>query len=683
MKKDLIIVESPNKIKSIQSYLGDNYNVIATGGHLRELDKRRGIDPQTYDLNWKTIQTKGKFSKQKLITEIKDLAKNSNKIYLATDPDREGEAISWHVYDLLAKNEKERSKRITFNEITKKAILKSIDEQRDIDYKLVGSQFARRVFDRLIGYKLSSLVQRNLKGISAGRVQSIALLFVVERELERRAFVKEEWYQVEGIIGNDIEVFLKEIPYEVPLYNKKENNDENIKFLNRVDAEYVVNNLSNEFKAYQVDDIKVTKGDSVKPLTTDKLLQMASNSYGWSANKTTSVAQEMFEGLEINKEQIALITYPRTDSERLSDDFLNDAYDFISNKYGVDQLVKQNEDNLNKNAKNIQDAHEAIRPVDINLLPEEIKEHVSSDIYKLYNLVWSRTVASLMLPPTFNRQTIRFENNNYKFVALYKTIKTLGYWVLSFYEKNAKMFEINPPSVKVGDVFNKKEINVLDKETLPPPYYTEATLISALKNAGVGRPSTYASMATIGTKRGYINKESGKLIPTEHGIRVILELKKAFPNVISIVFTSNMENDLDKIATGLILDWKEPIKDFVPTFEENLKEAYKIIEKVQDEKTGNLCPQCNSELLFKRSKSNATFIACSNFPTCRYTESIEKPEILEEKCPQCANNLIKRKNKRNKWFIGCTNWPNCNFIKNIPTEKENKNKDNINQDETE
>ncbi|MCF1349287.1 type I DNA topoisomerase [Ureaplasma urealyticum] len=673
MQKDLIVVESPNKIKSIQSYLGDGYNVIATGGHLRELAKKSGYDPKTYDLKWEIIKTTNKkISKKQQIKAIIDLAKKSDNIYLATDPDREGEAISWHVYDLLPKKEKERVRRITFNEITQKAILKSIDEKHDIDFNLVDSQFARRILDRVIGYKLSGLVKKNLHGLSAGRVQSIALLFVVERELERRAFVKEEWYQVEGTIEKNIFVSLRKVPYDVELYNQKENGDSDLKFLHRKDAQRVIDELGDIFKVYNVDDLKITKGDVQLPLTTDKLLQMASNNFGWSANKTTLVAQQMFEGLEINNQQLALITYPRTDSERLSDDFLLEANKFIEDNYGNDYLENFKNKKINKKEENVQDAHEAIRPVDINLKPEEIKEHVSADIYKLYNLVWNKTLAALMKVPTFNKQVIRFISNKYKFYTSYKTIRTLGYWVLDFYKKQRDELKFQPPVINVGDEFKKENIELVQKETTPPPYYTEASLIAALKNAGVGRPSTYATMATIGTTRGYINKEKGKLIPTELGIKVIQELKEAFPRVISIKFTSKMEDRLDVVANGELF-WKDLVSSFIPVFEEEVKQAYTKIEKVPDEKINRLCPMCEHDLVIKRSRTNAQFIACSNFPTCRFTESLEKPEILDELCPTCSEPLIKRKNRKNKYFIGCTGYPQCNYIRNVNESNNDKN----------
>lgn len=670
MRKDLIVVESPNKIKSIQSYVGDDYVIAATGGHIRELAKRGGYDPQTYDLRWEVIkQPNSKFSKQEVINDIINLAKKADKIFLATDPDREGEAISWHVYDILPDQEKERVQRITFNEITKKAIQKAIDDQHDIDINLVGSQFARRIFDRVIGYRLSSLVQRNLRGQSAGRVQSIALLFVVQRELERQRFVKEEWYQVEGTIQNNIFVSLRKLPYQVPLYKQSESSDSDIRFLNKEDAQYVIDNLGDWFEVYKVDEPKTTSGDQQIPLTTDKLLQMASNYLNWSSAKTTSVAQQMFEGIQIGEEHLALISYPRTDSERLSDDFIVSAHDFITETFG-NEYINLNGIKSSKKTANVQDAHEAIRPIDVHTTPNMIKPLVSADVFKLYNLIWTRTLSALMNPPKFHKQIIRFINNEYKFYTSYKTVISKGYWILDFYSKQLELYSFLPPVIKVGDKFKKKQINLVQKETLPPPYYTEATLIAALKNAGVGRPSTYASMATIGTKRGYINKDNGKLIPTQHGIEIIKKLQESFPQIISAEFTSQMEDKLDLIANGE-MEWKEPIKEFIPGFLSDVQKAYTEIEKKPYETVPDrVCPQCSGDLQIKFSKRNVSFIACSNFPKCRFVESLDEKEILDEKCPECSNNLIKRKNRKNKLFIGCSGYPNCNYIKT--TNKSNK-----------
>ncbi|AJQ45427.1 DNA topoisomerase I [Ureaplasma diversum] len=670
MRKDLIVVESPNKIKSIQSYVGDDYVIAATGGHIRELAKRGGYDPQTYDLRWEVIkQPNSKFSKQEVINDIINLAKKADKIFLATDPDREGEAISWHVYDILPDQEKERVQRITFNEITKKAIQKAIDDQHDIDINLVGSQFARRIFDRVIGYRLSSLVQRNLRGQSAGRVQSIALLFVVQRELERQRFVKEEWYQVEGTIQNNIFVSLRKLPYQVPLYKQSESSDSDIRFLNKEDAQYVIDNLGDWFEVYKVDEPKTTSGDQQIPLTTDKLLQMASNYLNWSSAKTTSVAQQMFEGIQIGEEHLTLISYPRTDSERLSDDFIVSAHDFITETFG-NEYINLNGIKSSKKTANVQDAHEAIRPIDVHTTPNMIKPLVSADVFKLYNLIWTRTLSALMNPPKFHKQIIRFINNEYKFYTSYKTVISKGYWILDFYSKQLELYSFLPPVIKVGDKFKKKQINLVQKETLPPPYYTEATLIAALKNAGVGRPSTYASMATIGTKRGYINKDNGKLIPTQHGIEIIKKLQESFPQIISAEFTSQMEDKLDLIANGE-MEWKEPVKEFIPGFLRDVQKAYTEIEKKPYETVPDrVCPQCSGDLQIKFSKRNVSFIACSNFPKCRFVESLDEKEILDEKCPECSNNLIKRKNRKNKLFIGCSGYPNCNYIKT--TNKSNK-----------
>ncbi|MCV3743486.1 type I DNA topoisomerase [Ureaplasma sp. ES3154-GEN] len=667
---NLVVVESPNKCKSIESYLGENYIVVATGGHVRELSKRWGFDTQTYDPKWQLIeQPRAKQKKKDLVNEIKRLAGLADEVYLATDPDREGEAISWHIYDLLPALSQKKVKRITFNEVTKKAILNAIDNKTDIDLNLVHSQFARRIYDRVIGFKLSALTKKLLKAQSAGRVQSIALLFVVEREWERQAFVKEDWFEIKTLLENNLELALRKIKYTMNLYKPDESNV--VRFANKEDAQKVYNDLGDIFTVSQVAEPKVSNGEKVLALTTDKLLQFAANNLGWSASKITNVAQSMFEGLEINNEFQALITYPRTDSERLSEEFVASAHQFIIDEFSAADINKDAKYKEAKNTQNTQDAHEAIRPVNINVRPQDIKDFVTPDVYKLYHLVWTRTLAALMNPPTFIRQDLWFDNNGHEFHSAVRSIKTLGYWKLDFYEKIRNETPKNLMSVEVNDKFNKKEISVINKETTPPPYYTEATLINALKKAGVGRPSTYVTMVNVGLKRGYVNKEKNKLIPTDLGMLVIKELKEAFKDVISIPFTSNMEEILDRIAAGE-LEWKEPLKDFVPKFDKKIQDAYATIEKIEDEKYGALCPECGNELLIKTAfRYRTKFIGCSNFPACKYAQPLEKPELLDEICPECKKSpLVKRKKKRTgEPFIGCSDFPRCKYIQNLKETK--------------
>ncbi|MCV3734476.1 type I DNA topoisomerase [Ureaplasma miroungigenitalium] len=673
---NLVIVESPNKCKSIESYLGENYKVVATGGHIRELStKGFGFNLETLEMRWQFIETPGKSkkqTKQEIVQEIKRYANLADNVYLATDPDREGEAISWHVFDLLDKDAQNKSKRITFNEVTKKAIINAIENKSEIDIHLVNSQFARQIIDRLVGFKLSSLTRSKLKAQSAGRVQSIALLFVVQRELERRNFVKEDWFEIKTILKNNLELNLLKIKYNLTLYKPEDSNV--VRFINKQDAQKVFDDLSDVFTIIELSKPKVNNGERLLALTTDKLLQYAANNLGWTASKITKVAQTMFEGLEINQEFQALITYPRTDSERLSDEFVAQAHTYINDHFGTDDINTQVNYKTAKQTQNTQDAHEAIRPVNIFVTPEQIKDHVPSDVYKLYNLIWTRTLASLMNPPSFVRQEIFFDNNGHTFHSAIRSINTLGYWKLNFYTPARNEMPTQLMNLKVNDKFTKKEMEIISKETLPPPYYTEASLINALKKAGVGRPSTYVSMVNVGLKRGYVQKDKNKLIPTDLGMLVIAELTKAFPEVISISFTSNMEETLDEIALGK-LEWKKPLHEFIPKFEENVQNAYKIIDKVEDEKTGKQCPVCESDLVIKTAKKyRKDFIGCSNFPTCKYIEQKNAPEIIDEECPECHNSpLVKRvAHRTGKPFIGCNNFPKCKYIRNYEVKKEEK-----------
>lgn len=664
MSKNLIIVESPNKIKTIQSYVGDNYEVIATYGHLRELNKTKGYDYKTFDPYWQVVGYKTKNSKESIIKDIKKNAKKADVIYLATDPDREGEAISWHVWDILDDKEKEKCRRITFNEVTKTAIISAIENYRDIDMDLVYSQFARRILDRLIGYKLSALVKKTQHAISAGRVQSVALMFVVNRALERLQFVPSSWYEIDAVLNNGVELIYTGKNCKAKEYD--EGGDSScFRFANKDEAEAVFKKLTDKFTLTKIEEPKKTKGDNQKPITTDKLLQMASTNLGWSATKTTSVAQKMFEGVEIGENQIGLISYPRTDSERLSADFIEQTKNYIINTFGKEyynvDFVTTKTSKAKEKQLNVQDAHEAIRPVDISITPESIKDHVNPQVYKLYNLIWTRTIASLMNAPLFNKHNLYFDNQNEEFYASYKELCFDGYYVLDFYSKVVKQYKQKFPTMEIGKEYLGKT-ELVEKEKQPPAYFTEASLIAALKDSGVGRPSTYATMARIGEERGYVYKESQKLIPTEVGMNVISELKKDFPRIMTPQFTVDMENELDKIANGEDL-WKTYLEAFVPKFENRLKEVYSNLPKEELQEVGRQCPKCGDKLVYRISKYGTKFIACNAFPKCKYTESIQDANKTNEICPECGHELVIKINKKKKPFVGCSNYPNCTYIK--------------------
>lgn len=677
MSKNLIIVESPNKIQTIKSYLNSNYEVIASYGHLREMNSKNGYNKETYEPNWSIIKSPGtKLSKHAIVNQIIKAASSAEKIFLATDPDREGEAISWHIYDLIKDKDKDKCRRITFNEISKKAILNSIENQHELNMNLVYSQFARRVVDRIIGYKLSDLVRRTVYGKSAGRVQSVALMFIVSRELERRNFVPSKWYEIHIELNNKLILTYTAKNKNYDKYSESESSKYNFKFSNLSEAQQVISELNDKYIFTKYSTPKESKGDSYKPLTTDKMLQLAGSSLGWSASKTTLVAQKLFEGIEFSGKHIGLITYPRTDSIRMNEEFIKESYSYISQKYGNEfvnydyisnnKIAKKSRD---KNEQNIQDAHEAIRPVDPTLNPEDVKSLIGESEYRLYKIIWSRTMAVLMNQPIYVTQGMYFNNNGHEFYTSNKQIKFKGYLVLDYFSKVVDQFNELMPKLDLNKDYNgNAQLKEFDKQ--PPSYFTEATLIAALKESGVGRPSTYAAMAKISETRGYVNKEGQKLIPTDIGIKVIDELKKDFPDVIDSKFTANMENELDKIANGNE-KWTKYLETFAPEFESKIKQIFADNQEKKKKdivKVGRECPQCKSDLVVRESKFGSKFIACSAFPKCRYAEFDNSDKLTGEKCPECNNDLIKRFNKMGNTFIGCSNFPKCRYIK-----KENNN----------
>lgn len=669
MSKNLIIVESPNKIQTIKSYLGTNYDVIASYGHLREMDPKVGYDKVTYQPNWVVIKDANtKTSKTKIIQQIVKSAQDADVVYLATDPDREGEAISWHIYDLLKEIDKSKCQRITFNEISKKAIISAIENKHDLDMNLVYSQFTRRIIDRLVGYKLSDLVRRTVYGKSAGRVQSVALMFIVSRELERRNFVSSKWYEISAELQNGLVLTYTANNQNFKPYNDSSANKYNFKFAELSDAQSVIKKLTNEFKFVKYLPDKETKGDKYVPLTTDKMLQIAGTSLGWSASKTTLVAQKLFEGIELNGRHLGLITYPRTDSERINEDFIHEAQNYLNQRYGQEYVNFDYQPGTKKTKKkdeNIQDAHEAIRPVDVSLTPEDVKPFIDESAYKLYNLIWSRTMCVLMNSPIYSTKGMIFDNQDHEFYAAHKEIKFKGYLILNFYNKTVNSFNDKLPNLVENNLYKgEAKLNEFDKQ--PPAYFTEATLIAALKESGVGRPSTYAAMAKISETRGYVTKEGQKLIPTEMGMRVIEELMKDFPEVVDSKFTANMEQELDKIANG-DEKWISYLEKFAPEFENKIKIVFKTnAEKKKNDVdyVGRNCPKCNSPLVVKESRFGSKFIACSGFPKCKYAEFDNSNNYTGEECPECGGKLIKRFNKKQQMFIGCSSYPNCRYVKN-------------------
>ena len=637
MSQNLVIVESPSKSKTIEKYLGSDYKVVSSKGHIRDLSTKGkyglGIDVEN-DFKPDYITIKGKKS---VITELKKDVKDSKFVYLATDPDREGEAISWHLYDCLGLNDN-NYKRVVFNEITKNAIIEAFKHSRKIDQNLVNSQETRRMLDRIIGFRLSKLMQAKTSGSSAGRVQSVALKLIVDREREILAFKPEEYYKISA----DFEDFKAEL-------FKYKNKD--IELKNETEANKVLNELDSLFLVSSVDR-KTKNKKSPLPFITSTLQQVASNKLNMGAKKTMSVAQKLYEGIELENETVGLITYMRTDSVRLSNEFVSATNEFVKREYGKEyvgsvKVVKQKE--------NVQDAHEAIRPSSIERTPLSVKPYLTSDEYKLYRLIYYRALASLMKDAKTDNTTIILDNNDYKFKATGQILSFDGYLkVYGDYEdvSNEKLPELNE-----ADKLTSEKIESEQHFTKAPARYTEAKLIKELEELGIGRPSTYATIMDTIKTRGYVKVEEKKFVPTEIGIEITDKLQECFSHIINVKYTANMESDLDKIAEGN----ENPVKvlrEFYDDFEPSVKEAFTKMEKKPPEETGEMCPNCGSPLVIRKGRYGS-FTACSNYPECKYIKT-EPKEIVEVcACPNCDGKIIEKKSKRGKVFYGCNNYPTC------------------------
>ena len=637
--KKLVIVESPAKVKTISAYLGDDYLVTSSKGHIRDLSTKGkfglGVDIENnFKPDYVTIK-----GKSKVVTELKHDVKKTDFVYLATDPDREGEAISYHLYEVLGLNEKNYD-RIVFNEITKNAILESFNHPRKIDYNLVNSQETRRILDRIIGFRLSKLMQSKTDGSSAGRVQSVALKLIVEREEEIKKFVQEEYYTINALF-NDFSAEL--VKYK----------DKKIEIKKEAEANDILNKLSNSFKIEDVEK-KIRDKKSPMPFTTSTLQQVASNRLGFSTKKTMSLAQKLYEGIDIGSETVGLITYMRTDSTRLSNDFISETNNYIEAKYGKEYLgtVKKT-----KNSEFSQDAHEAIRPTSIKRDPLSIKAFLTPDEFKLYSLIYKRALASQMSSAKTNNMTVIFDNNDYKFKTTGQTISFKGYLeVYGDYEQVKEELLPDFDSYK-SNVVVAKEIEKQIHYTEPPSRYTEAKLVETLEKLGIGRPSTYAKIIDNIKSRGYVNVLEKKFVPTDIGIEVNQKLGEFFSSIINVEYTANMEKDLDEIADGKI-DYHKTLNDFYNDFEPLVKEAFDKMEKKEAEKTGEDCPECGHPLVIRKGKFGS-FIACSNFPKCKYIKNDETKIVEICNCPNCDGKIVEKKSKRGKIFYGCNNYPKC------------------------
>ncbi len=662
----LLIIESPNKIKTLRQYLGNEFEIIATIGHIRDLSQFGMGFSSDFEPKWVIPdgkKTKGETSKKEIIDNIKKEAAKAKEIYIATDPDREGEAIAWHVYEILSEQDKQKCKRVTFNEITKNAVLESFENKRDIDINWVHSQFARRIIDRLIGFKLSKLMQSKLKADSAGRVQSVALKFIEDREKEINNFKAEFWWTIDTVLEDKNELILKAISNnftDIKLSEKSYSTGVN--FLSNEDAKKVIDSLSNEFTVKEIEEPSYYSTSSKPPYKTSTLQQDAINKLGWSSKKTTLVAQRLYEGIDVDGKQIALISYPRTDSLRLSQSFVTPSLKFISEVYG-NEYIGNYENKKSKKNENIQDAHEAIRPIDPYLTPASLKSKISKDDWALYQLIYNRAVASLMSPAKFKKVTIKFDNNDNEFYTFSRECTFLGFKKLyTDNEDNDDDKLIDLSKYQIGTKIASKSLEIKEHETSPPQRYTQASLIAELEKAGVGRPSTYNTMANVSLDRGYAIVDKKAFVMTDIGKAVAEQLDKYFPTIINKDFTREMEEHLDSIAAGNE-EWKTWIYKFEPLFNDNLQNAYEKMEKIADEQVGRDCPTCSKPLVYKRAKKGGSkFIGCSGYPDCKHIEPLEQPKVLEDKCPECGSELLMRKSKKGSLFVGCKGFPKCNYI---------------------
>lgn len=657
MAKNLVIVESPAKAKTIGKFLGTNYKIKSSVGHIRDLPKSKlGIDIENeFDPQYITIRGKGP-----LLAELKKEAKKADKVYLATDPDREGEAISWHLAKALNLDLNDLN-RIEFNEITKTAVKNAIKHPRKINQDLVDAQQARRVLDRLVGYKISPLLWKKvMKGLSAGRVQSVVTKIVCEREKEISEFVPEEYWSIEASLSKSNKKF-------VAKYHGQKRNGKisKLELKNKDDVDQILGRIKAE--AFEVENVKETekKRNPYPPYTTSTLQQDASKRLGFTTKKTMQIAQQLYEGVDVKGVgTLGLITYIRTDSYRLSDEALQNAKEFILNNY--DERYYSGEKRYSRGKKDIQDAHEAIRPSYVEYKPLDIKESLSRDQYKLYNLIWQRFLASQMSPAIIDNKSITFNNNDEIFKSSGSVVRFDGFM---------KVFEITDedilklPEFEVGDVLKAAAIDSKQHFTKPPARYTEASLIKVMEELGIGRPSTYApTIATILARR-YVSLEAKQFYPTELGILVTELLDQYFTKVMDKEFTAKMEDDLDEVEEGT-QEWRATVKDFYQNFEKELVVAEEEISKIEikDEVSDIPCDKCGSLMVKKRGKFGE-FLACPNYPECKNTKPIIKP--VGVKCPKCKQGeIIEKLSKKGRKFYGCDQYPECDFVSwDLPSTK--------------
>ncbi len=635
----LVIVESPSKSKTIEKYLGSDYTVISSKGHIRDLATSGkgglGVDVDNdFDATYKNLS-----AKKSEISELKKHYKKADEVFLATDNDREGEAISWHIAEVLGMDIS-KTKRVVFNEITKSAILNAMQDPRTIDTDLVLAQETRRILDRIIGFKLSSLLRSKISSRSAGRVQSVALKMIVEREREIESFIPEEYWHIDAVFSD----------FEARLTHYK---NKKLEIKDESQSTNILNSLSDQFEVKDVIFKKKAKNPKM-PFITSTLQQEAISKLGFASKKTMRIAQKLYEGVDIGTQTIGLITYIRTDSTRLSAEFINQTFSHIEDEFGKEYVGTVRK---GKSKGNEQDAHEAIRPTSILRTPSSVEKHLSKDELKLYSLIYARALSSLMKSASTNATTIELLNNDYLFKTSGSVLVFDGYLkVYGAYEKNE---DVILPKI-TQKIYTSTEINPSQHFTTPKARYNEASLIKAMEEKGIGRPSTYVQTISTLLDRNYVETITKRFHPTKQGIETTVALEKFFSEVINVDYTAQMENNLDMIAVHEA-EKTSVLRSFYDSFEKLVDYAKENMEKKEPEKIGELCPECKHELV-KRIGRYGEFIACSNFPECKYARKIEDKTKVVMKCPKCNDgDIVEKRTKRGRIMYGCNKYPECDY----------------------
>ena len=652
-KQKLIIVESPAKAKTIGRYLGKGYKVEASQGHVCDLPKSQlGVDTENdFEMKYITIRGRGD-----ILSRIRKEARNASQVYFATDPDREGEAISWHLFHVLGVDEKNAC-RIEFNEVTKKAVQNAIKNPRKLDMGRIDAQQARRALDRLVGYKISPLLWAKVKkGLSAGRVQSVATRMVVDREKEIDAFIPEEYWDISADCSAGDGRKKQEFRCRLATLDGKKAGASN-----RKEADDLCELIRND--TFSVSDVKTKEKRKMPapPFTTSSMQQEAGRKLSFTTSRTMQIVQQLYEGVEIAGEGIqGLVTYIRTDSVRISDDAMQAVRAYIPERFGAEYLPK--EKNEYKGRKNAQDAHEAIRPTNIERTPDSIKSSLTREQYMLYRLIWNRFIASQMSAAVYQTLTAEVTGKRIglRFYGEHKTFSGFTTLYEESPDENEDSVEMTLPVLKEGQDVSILNISSDQHFTQPPNRYTEATLVRTLEENGIGRPSTYAPTISTIISRGYVSREKKRLYPTELGIKVTDMMSTYFRDIVDTEFTANMETRLDEVEEGKE-DWKQLLRDFYPEFEKTLKVAEKEIEKIdiKDEVSDVICDQCGAQMVYKMGKFGR-FLACPNFPKCRNTKPLLT--YIDTPCPRCGKRLLEKVSKKNRKFYGCEGYPECDFV---------------------